>query len=115
MIPADARKLVELLRHRSESEQVNWILADESDIEAISASGEDDYVASWPEYSVNIWAKDTEGIGFAIVNSDGRQVMYFVLTSQDEDYETMRTILELARRKARGADKALQYLERQLA
>jgi hypothetical protein len=113
MIPPEASNLIQLLLVKTKDRKVAWTTAEEAGLPSSSGG---DFVASWPEYSVNVWEeRGDEAISFSILDSNGSVTLHFQVTPLDQDFGTMSALFQMAQRSARHADEAIEYLEKALA
>jgi hypothetical protein len=109
MIPDDVKPILHSLLERSRRREVEWLPASAS-------SGEGDYVVLFPSSSL-VLEEDHNGgrIHGRILNKQGDIAHYFAAYRDDENYDPLEELVELARRKVLNADDALAEIRAKLS
>jgi hypothetical protein len=109
MIPDDVRPILTSLLERSRRREVEWLES--------SAAGHryGDFVVLFPASSIVLW-EDNESplIEGRVLNNRGDIVVSFDSSDNSDDHETLRELMELARRKVLRADETLAEIHRAL-
>src|SRR5687767_12292718 len=106
MLPDEITAIVEGLAERTKRKEIEWVSASST---GIPVASEEDFVASTPEYSVNVYRDAKNVVHFSILNRKG-DVIYHVGFDDDESgYEEIDNLIDLAKRRASNVDEALDY------
>lgn len=108
MIKDEIRSILKSLLERTQAKQVTWTLYEGS------AEDIDDYIASFPNSSVNIFNVDG-AVTANILNSNGRFVAGINSDESGADGALLRALLDSARASANKIDETLEDLRRALA
>lgn len=104
MIHAKYKEILELLLKKSEADEVNWTYvhndpANENDFTVISGNS-----------TINLFSLHDDSIIFRILDEKENQIFLTHQEQFDEEYELLKQLILLAKKRTRSADHAIDSL-----
>ena len=104
MIHAKYKEILDLLLKKSEADEVNWVYVHND------PTNENDFTVTSGNTTINLFSLHDDSIIFRIMDEKDNQIFLTHQEQFDEEYELLKQLILLAKKRTRSADHAIDSL-----